>query len=142
MQAISIIPHGGTVAGKHQPLQAPAASLTVSGAKLQAALHPTPATCGRPRDKALALLQTSEGFDRGYFAGPFGWLSGCGAEFAVAIRSALLSPARLLMDPDSSMVHQQQTVSLYAGVGIVRGSQPMSEWQVGRDRSICHGSGI
>lgn len=98
-------------------------------AAILAALHPTPATCGRPRDKALALLQTSEGFDRGYFAGPFGWLSGCGAEFAVAIRSALLSPARLLMDPDSSMVHQQQTVSLYAGVGIVRGSQPMSEWQ-------------
>ena len=57
---------------------------------LQAALHPTPATCGQPREQARALLADSEPLDRGYYAGPFGWVSGGEAEFAVAIRSALL----------------------------------------------------
>ena len=58
--------------------------------KAQAALHPTPATLGRPRQAAQAALQRLESFDRGLYAGPFGWLSGDAAEFAVAIRSALL----------------------------------------------------
>lgn len=57
---------------------------------MQAALHPTPAVCGRPRADAKALLADREPFDRGYYAGPFGWISGCAAEFVVAIRSALL----------------------------------------------------
>ena len=46
--------------------------------------------CGRPRDAALALVSDAEPFDRGFYAGPFGWMSGAAAEFAVAIRSALV----------------------------------------------------
>lgn len=61
-------------------------------AHLLAALHPTPAVCGRPREEALALLAASEPFDRGYYAGPFGWISQDAAEFVVAIRSALVRP--------------------------------------------------
>lgn len=57
---------------------------------MQAALHPTPATCGRPRQDAFEALRETEQFDRGYYAGPFGWVSGSSSEFAVAIRSALL----------------------------------------------------
>jgi hypothetical protein len=38
----------------------------------------------------LRYLEAAEPFDRGFYAGPFGWVSGCGAEFAVAIRSAML----------------------------------------------------
>ena len=57
---------------------------------LQAALHPTPAVCGRPRPAALSALSAAEPFDRGFYAGPFGWVSGGAAEFAVAIRSALV----------------------------------------------------
>jgi hypothetical protein len=64
----------------------------------QAALHPTPAVCGRPREAALELVSNAEPFDRGFYAGPFGWIGGGAAEFAVAIRSALLHPA----EPDSS----------------------------------------
>ncbi|MEW5311204.1 MAG: hypothetical protein WDW38_002939 [Sanguina aurantia] len=56
-------------------------------------LHPTPAVCGRPQDKALRFLQEHEDFDRGFYAGPFGWISGCGSEFVVAIRSALILPS-------------------------------------------------
>ena len=59
---------------------------------VQAALHPTPAVCGRPRTTARDILAETECFDRGYYAGPFGWISGSAAEFSVAIRSALLHP--------------------------------------------------
>lgn len=75
---------------------------------MQAALHPTPATCGRPRQDAFEALRETEQFDRGYYAGPFGWVSGSSSEFAVAIRSALLhAPADTpqpasLAPPDSS----------------------------------------
>ena len=53
-------------------------------------MHPTPAVCGRPRSEAKAVLAENEPFDRGYYAGPFGWISGSAAEFVVAIRSALM----------------------------------------------------
>lgn len=59
---------------------------------LQAALHPTPAVCGRPRMAAKGEIQRAEPFDRGFYAGPFGWISGGASEFAVAIRSALIHP--------------------------------------------------
>jgi isochorismate synthase EntC len=62
----------------------------VGDAALLAALHPTPAVCGRPREAALEYLQQREPFDRGFYAGPFGWVTGQGAEFAVVIRSAML----------------------------------------------------
>ena len=73
----------------------------------QAALHPTPAVCGRPRDAALALVSDAEPFDRGFYAGPFGWVSGAASEFAVAIRSALVhaEPAE-----QSSMVSGRESV--------------------------------
>ncbi len=41
---------------------------------------------------ARDILAETECFDRGYYAGPFGWISGSAAEFSVAIRSALLHP--------------------------------------------------
>ena len=46
---------------------------------LLAALHPTPAVCGRPRRAARDLIAAAEPFDRGLYAGPFGWVSGAGA---------------------------------------------------------------
>lgn len=134
---------------------------------LQAALHPTPAVCGRPRAEAQAVLADNEPFDRGYYAGPFGWISGSAAEFVVAIRSALVqaAPQRTPlqcsngngMSQPQSRLHKSdagqqqsatygnaaqsnkangpatavaQTISLFAGVGIVKGSIASSEWQV------------
>ena len=56
-----------------------------------------------------------EGYDRGYYAGPVGWVDANGdAEFVVAIRSALLGT---------------QEVTLYAGAGIVAGSDATEEWR-------------
>lgn len=80
---------------------------------LAAELHPTPAVCGRPRAAAEAMIAELEGFDRGYFGGAVGWCdpSGDGAWY-VAIRCAEL---------------RGSTARLYAGAGIVRGSDPEME---------------
>ena len=79
-----------------------------------AALHPTPAVCGFPRDHAQELLAQEEGFERGWYAGPVGWfdLEGNGM-FAPALRSAVLS---------------EGSWRLFAGAGIVAGSLPDAEW--------------
>lgn len=81
----------------------------LGGRSMQAALHPTPAVCGRPRPAALAALTAAEPFDRGFYAGPFGWVSGNAAEFAVAIRSALVHSPR-----PSELVQQQSLLPAQA----------------------------
>ncbi|MBU8933626.1 MAG: isochorismate synthase [candidate division Zixibacteria bacterium] len=86
----------------------------VSNREILDFLHPTPAVAGYPIDQACDRLTTLESFDRGWYSGPVGWLgSGDRAEFAVAIRSALAQGKRL---------------TLYAGAGIVEGSDPKQEW--------------
>lgn len=78
-------------------------------------LHPTPAAAGLPRQAALSLIRAHEPFDRGWYAGPLGWIDGHGGgEFVVAIRSALL---------------QGNAASLYAGCGIVADSDPEREYE-------------
>jgi menaquinone-specific isochorismate synthase len=77
------------------------------------ALHPSPAVGGVPPGKALEYIREHEPFDRGWYAGPVGWIGPNSSEFAVAIRSGL--------------VHDN-TLSLYSGAGIVDGSTPEDEW--------------
>jgi hypothetical protein len=131
----------------------------------------------------MDLLAASEPFDRGYYAGPFGWISHGAAEFVVAIRSALVQPAAAPAAAAEGALQQQQQqqeqqqeragngddaavagpqslaageaidpagsgaaapasvpataelgsapgtlVTLFAGVGIVRGSESAQEW--------------
>ncbi|MDT8437068.1 MAG: chorismate-binding protein [Gemmatimonadota bacterium] len=79
-----------------------------------AALHPTPAVGGLPRREALAAIREVEPVGRGWYAGPVGWISAAGdAEFAVAIRSALL---------------RGRAAWLYAGAGIVAASEAEAEY--------------
>lgn len=74
-----------------------------------ASLHPTPAVAGTPRDEAMRAIRHIEGFDRGLFAGVFGWTDRNGnGDSAVTIRSALLHEGKLVA---------------YAGAGIVRESK-------------------
>jgi isochorismate synthase len=76
-------------------------------------LHPTPAVGGRPRSAALAWIRDHEQLDRGWYAGPIGWMNAAGdGEFAVALRSALVS---------------RREAALFAGCGIMAGSDPMRE---------------
>ncbi len=81
---------------------------------LVARLHPTPAVGGRPRQEALALIRACEQLDRGWYAGPVGWVNHRGdGEFAVALRSALLADNR---------------ATLFAGCGIMADSNPEREY--------------
>jgi len=85
----------------------------VTDDRLIDALHPTPAVAGSPRTAAVKMISRLEGFERGWYAAPFGIIAGDEAEFAVGIRSALV---------------RGDTVSVFSGAGIVRGSDPDSEW--------------
>lgn len=81
--------------------------------ELALALHPTPAVCGTPTDAARDAIGALEGFDRGSYAGLVGWLDEHGdGEWAITIRCAELRPSSL---------------RLYAGAGIVAGSEPAAE---------------
>ena len=76
-------------------------------------LHPTPAVGGHPTAAALALIGALEPGTRGRYAGPVGWIDSRGdGELVVGIRSAQL---------DGS------TASMWAGVGVVDGSDPADE---------------
>ena len=85
----------------------------VSALELVAALHPTPAVCGAPSTAARACIEASEPFDRGSYAGPVGWVDARGdGDWAIALRCAALDGER---------------ATLYAGAGIVAGSDPARE---------------
>ena len=85
----------------------------VTDAEVLRALHPTPAVGGCPRGEALEEIRASEPFDRGWYAGPVGWIGADGAEFAVGIRSGLV---------------KGNWLALFSGAGIVEGSVPEAEW--------------
>jgi isochorismate synthase len=84
-----------------------------SALELVARLHPTPAVAGTPRDDALAAIAELEPFERGRYAGAVGWVDADGnGEWAIALRCAELRGDR---------------ATLYAGAGIVAGSDPALE---------------
>lgn len=85
----------------------------VADAAVLTALHPTPAVGGYPTDVALAEIERLEPFRRGWYAAPVGWIAAEACEFAVAIRSGLVTGRDVLV---------------YSGAGIVAGSEPHAEW--------------
>ena len=95
-------------------------------------LHPTPAVCGLPPSRAMSFIQSYEGrsgFDRGYYAGPFGYLGADDADVSVALRSAVLTRGRGAAEEGGEEDDPSSTrVSIYAGAGIVPGSTPEGEW--------------
>jgi isochorismate synthase len=77
-------------------------------------LHPTPAVGGFPRQRALEIIRAWEHLDRGWYAGPLGWVNQHGeGEFVVGIRSALVRGSE---------------ATLFAGCGIVADSDPAAEY--------------
>lgn len=78
-------------------------------------LHPTPAVGGVPCNSALEFLRAHEGFDRGWYAGPVGWLDALGnGEFMVSLRSGIIDG---------------RSATLFAGCGLVAGSDPEKEYR-------------
>jgi menaquinone-specific isochorismate synthase len=94
----------GTLSGSGTPKSALA---------LAAAVHPPAAVCGTPTGAALELIRELEHMDRERYAGPIGWVDAEGnGEWGIALRCAQLSG---------------RTARLFAGCGIVAGSDPGAE---------------
>ena len=84
-----------------------------SALALAAAVHPPAAVCGTPTGAALELIRELEQMDRERYAGPVGWVDAEGnGEWGIALRCAQLSG---------------RTARLFAGCGIVAGSDPAAE---------------
>ncbi len=95
------------------PISGTVADPEITSLDLALALHPTPAICGTPTDRARDRIDGIEAFDRGFYSGFVGWCDADGdGEWAIAIRCAELAGP---------------TARLYAGGGIVPGSDPAAE---------------
>jgi menaquinone-specific isochorismate synthase len=76
-------------------------------------LHPTSAVGGVPRESAYELIRRLEQIDRGYYAGPLGWLDANGdGEWWIGFRGVLVKGAQF---------------EAWAGAGIVSESDPIAE---------------
>jgi menaquinone-specific isochorismate synthase len=83
---------------------------------LAAALHPSAAVCGTPREAAQSLILELEHLDRERYAGPVGWVDAHGdGEWAIALRCGQLDET------------DRRQIRLFAGCGIVAGSDPAAE---------------
>lgn len=81
--------------------------------ELAAALHPTPAVAGWPRELAVDWIGRHEGMDRRRYAGTAGWVDGAGnGSWSVTVRSAELAGTE---------------ATVFAGCGIVADSDPDRE---------------
>jgi menaquinone-specific isochorismate synthase len=85
----------------------------ISNWQLIECLHPTPAVGGYPKREALEFILNNENLQRGFYAAPIGRISNEYSEFAVGIRSMLIT---------------EETIHFYGGAGIVKGSLPQKEW--------------
>lgn len=95
-------------------LRAPYSATDIAGM-----LHPSAAICGTPRTTAAQVLAEIEGFDRGRYSGPVGWVDDSGdGEFVIALRCGLIEPGT-----------RGEQIRLFAGAGIVSGSDPDREYQ-------------
>jgi isochorismate synthase len=124
--ARALRPHAVWVAAPEEPAIVKVANIQHLGTPIRAQLtepcsvielagllHPTPAVGGEPHAVAAPLIPALEGLDRGWYAGPVGWTDANeDGEFCVALRCALL---------------RGREARLYAGVGVVRDSDPAAE---------------
>ncbi|MEW7867112.1 isochorismate synthase [Aeromonas diversa] len=96
------------------PIRGELHSAEVGVLPLACRLHPTPALCGYPTELARQFIREREPFRRALFSGIVGWCDSRGnGEWAVVIRCGVLDGHR---------------VELFAGAGIVAGSDPAMEW--------------
>lgn len=80
-----------------------------------AELHPTPAVCGLPKEKALQFITTTELHNRQYYSGIIGWIDPeTTTQLYVNLRCMHLT---------------HTTATLYAGGGILPQSEAQSEWE-------------
>ncbi|MCD8236989.1 MAG: chorismate-binding protein [Prevotellaceae bacterium] len=83
---------------------------------LISSLHPTPAVCGLPQEKALRFIIENEGYDRRYYSGIVGMLN-------------FHDETNLYVNLRCSSIAADGTAVLYAGGGLLPSSTVESEWQ-------------
>jgi menaquinone-specific isochorismate synthase len=85
----------------------------VDAFSLLKSLHPSAAVCGTPRNIAFDIIDEIEGMNRGRYAGPVGWIDASGdGELGIALRTGQITG---------------KEIRIYAGCGIVAGSNPEKE---------------
>lgn len=77
-------------------------------------LHPTPATCGLPKNEAKEFILKNERFDREYYTGYLGEFDSSKVDLYVNLRC---------------MKVEDRKVSIFVGGGITQDSNPEKEWQ-------------
>lgn len=87
---------------------------TKNSLQLVKKLHPTPAVCGLPKEKALAFILSNEGYDREFYTGFVGLLN--------ASRGGNLFVNLRCMKVTSNKVY------VYVGCGITKDSLPEAEF--------------
>lgn len=100
-------------------------AVPASSLQLAQALHPSAAVCGTPRVEAAALIAELERMDRDRYAGPVGWIDAGGdGEWGIGLRSGRLD------------ARDRRRMRLFAGCGIVAGSDPASELAESRAKLV------
>lgn len=86
---------------------------SIPSLELLVGLHPTPAVCGMPSQEAARVIGEIEPFERDFYGGAIGWCDDRGdGRWHIALRCARVT---------------DDSVRLYAGAGIVHGSNPAAE---------------
>jgi menaquinone-specific isochorismate synthase len=94
----------------------------VDAFSLLKSLHPSAAVCGTPRNIAFDIIDEIEGMNRGRYAGPVGWIDSSGdGELGIALRCGQI---------------KDRSIQIYAGCGIVAGSNPERELEESNAKMI------
>ena len=100
----------------------------VDAFSLLQSLHPSAAVCGTPRNIAFDIITEVEGMNRGRYAGPVGWIDASGdGELGIALRSGQIT---------------NREIRIFAGCGIVAGSNPEKELEESNAKMIAMRSAL
>ena len=112
--------NAGQVAHLCTRFRLPAKAVGQKAGALASLLHPTPAVCGLPKEKAWQLIAETEGHRRGFYTGFIGpWQVRGHARLFVNLRCAAFSAEKM---------------TLYTGGGLTAASVPEKEWQETEDK--------
>jgi menaquinone-specific isochorismate synthase len=91
-------------------------------------LHPSAAVCGTPRNIAFDIIDEIEGMNRGRYAGPVGWIDASGdGELGIALRTGQVT---------------EREIRIFAGCGIVAGSNPEKELEESNAKMLAMRSAL
>lgn len=96
-------------------------------------LHPTPAVCGLPKEKAKAFIMENEGYDRQYYSGFFGEMN---KDFISGEKASDFYVNLRCMQIELTGTVASVNVNTYMGCGITKDSIPGKEWEETVNKSM------